>query len=81
MAGQTQQFMQPQLGAYNPQLETMNRMYQGQQPMQPQTQPVNPYNSRPQMSQYGQQPQQFQNIQRGLGGLQIDKFKSRLGQR
>jgi hypothetical protein len=74
-----QQFMQPQLGTYNPQLEAMKRMYQGQQ----QIQPMNPYNPNPvQMQPVGQPRQtQPQNPQRGLGGLQIDKFKNRLGQR
>ena len=41
-----------------------------------------PYNPRPmpQMPQFGQRPQPQGPQQRGLGGLQIDKFKSRLDQ-
>lgn len=77
----------PNQGGYNPrpQMEDMKQRYQGQpQPSAPYSRTANyegtggmfnPNQGPMNRPQYGQQPQQ-----RGLGGLQIDKFKSRLDQ-
>lgn len=69
--------MQPSTSMTPLQKSMMDR-YNPQRP-QPQTQPFNPYN-RP-----GQPPPfprpQPQDSKRGLGGLQLNKFRNRLGQR